>query len=106
MARYISTNKCYYILIMSVFAASFLLPSLSFAQQHSYAPNTDNDGGDEIRDCMQDMKKYCVSWSPLLFELENCLQDHMAQLTSACRSHLQSTDFKKYHNEQNNPLGF
>ena len=77
-----------------------LFLNFSFAQQHSYSPNTDNDGGEEIRDCAPDMKRFCSAWSPLLFELENCLQNHMSELTLACRSHFQSTDFKKYYKDE------
>lgn len=87
-------------------AIASLLPASSMAQQHSYSPNTDNDGGQQLSDCLQDTRKYCNAWSPLLFELENCLEDHMAQLSPACRSHLQSTDFRKYHREEDSSPGF
>jgi|694.fasta_scaffold06786_19 hypothetical protein len=76
-----------------------LFQSTSSAQQHSYAPNTDNDGGQQLSDCLQDTRKFCNAWSPLLFELENCLEDHITELSPACRSHLQNTDFRKYHRE-------
>lgn len=82
------------------------LTAPSMAQQHSYSPNTDNDGGQQLSDCLQDTRKFCNAWSPLLFELENCLEDHMTELSSACRSHLQNTDFRKYYKEENHSLGF
>ena len=91
--------------IMISIPLSFLtVPSM--AQQHSYSPNTDNDGGQQLSDCLQDTRKFCNAWSPLLFELENCLEDHMMELSPACRSHLQNTDFRKYHKEESRSLDF
>lgn len=78
----------------------------SIAQQHSYDPNTDNDSGQELADCGVDIAKYCKFWSPLLFELENCLQSHMETLRPACRAHLQTTDFRRYHTGQDPSSGF
>jgi len=95
-----------------IFSAIMISISFSFltapamAQQHSYSPNTDNDGGQQLSDCLQDTRKFCNAWSPLLFELENCLEDHMTELSPACRSHLQNTDFRKYYKEENHSLGF
>lgn len=91
--------------IMISIAFSFLTAP-SMAQQHSYSPNTDNDGGQQLSDCLHDTRKFCNAWSPLLFELENCLEDHMTELSPACRSHLQNTDFRKYYKEENHSLGF
>ena len=68
-------------------------------QQHSYAPNTDNDGGQEAYDCRDDIRRFCNGPSILLFELENCLEDHLSDLKSACREHLAATDFRKYHQD-------
>lgn len=95
--------------IMLAFMTSVMYPfmaSPSMAQQHSYSPNTDNDGGQQLSDCLQDTRKFCNAWSPLLFELENCLEDHMTELSPACRSHLQNTDFRKYYKDENHSLGF
>ena len=69
------------------------------AQQHSYDPNTDNDAGQQFGDCIKDITRYCKIWEPLLYELENCLQSHISQLTPTCRSHMQNTDFRKYHRD-------
>lgn len=74
-----------------------VLPINARAQQHSYAPNTDNDGGAEFRDCAVDIKRYCNAWGPLLYELENCLLAHETTLSNSCLSHLKNTDFRKYH---------
>jgi len=98
-----------FVKILSVIMISIVILFLtgsSMAQQHSYSPNTDNDGGQQLSDCLQDTRKFCNAWSPLLFELENCLEDHMTELSPACRSHLQNTDFRKYYKEENHSLGF
>lgn len=73
------------------------LPINASAQQHSYSPNTDNDGGAEFRDCAVDIRRYCNAWGPLLYELENCLLAHESALSNSCLSHLKNTDFRKYH---------
>lgn len=76
-----------------------LSSSPALTQQHSYAPNTDNDGGQEAYDCRDDIRRFCNGPSILLFELENCLEDHLSDLKSACREHLAATDFRKYHQD-------
>jgi len=76
------------------------MPKPACAQQHSYDPNTDNDDGQQFGDCLKDINKYCRFWEPLLYELENCLQSHITQLTPECRSHMQNTDFRKYHRDE------
>lgn len=86
------------IVICCLLIISTMNPAL--AQQHSYDPNTDNDDGQQYGDCLKDINKYCKAWALLLFELENCLQTHIAQLSPACRSHMQNTDFRKYHREE------
>lgn len=73
-------------------------PALS--QQHSFAPNTDNDGGQEAFDCRDDIRRFCNGPGILLFELENCLEDHTGDLKPACREHLAATDFRKYYQGQ------
>lgn len=90
------------ILPMIFFSSALFVGSvnLAYAQQHSYDPNTDNDGGQQFGDCFKDINKYCKVWAPLLYELENCLQSHITQLTSACRSHMENTDFRKYHRDE------
>ena len=81
-------------------------PKSAWAQQHSYDPNTDNDDGQQFGDCLKDINRYCKPWAPLLFELENCLQGHIAHLTPACRSHMENTDFRKYHSNEWRPPDF
>ena len=92
------TGVLYLMTICSLLIISSMQPV--HAQQHSYDPNTDNDGGQQFGDCLKDINKYCKAWAPLLFELENCLQSHITQLTSACRSHMENTDFRKYHRDE------
>lgn len=72
----------------------------ALSQQHSYDPNTDNDGGQQFGDCLKDINRFCKAWEPLLFELENCLQSHIESLTPACRSHMTNTDFRTYHRDE------
>lgn len=98
-------KKLSYIVAISSLALSlFTLPLL--AQQHSYAPNTDNDGGKQAYDCRDDIRRFCDGPSILLFEQENCLESHMDELKPACRQHLSSTDFRKYYQSEAHPLGF
>ena len=84
-------------LTLSILAISFMSASPALSQQHSYAPNTDNDGGQEAYDCRDDIRRFCNGPGILLFELENCLENHMADLKPACREHLAATDFSKYY---------
>ena len=87
-----------------------LVYSLSFspalAQQHSYDPNTDNDGGKQAYDCRDDIRRFCDGPGILLFEQENCLQSHMDELKPACRQHQSSTDFRKYYQSESHPFAF
>ena len=77
------------------------------AQQHSYDPNTDNDGGKQAYDCREDIRRFCDGLPGiLLFEQENCLESHMDELKPVCRQHLSSTDFRKYYQSEVHPLGF
>lgn len=89
-------------LIMGSLSMTLLSGNAAQAKQHSYDPNTDNDGGQEFGDCLTDINKFCKAWAPLLFELENCLQGHISYLTPTCRSHMENTDFQKYHNNLKN----
>jgi hypothetical protein len=84
-------------LILIILFMTHLSGNIAWAQQHSYDPNTDNDNGEQFGDCLRDIKKYCIEWEPLLFELENCLQQHITYLSSSCRKHMDNTDFRKYH---------
>ena len=77
------------------------------AQQHSYDPNTDNDGGKQAYDCRADIRRFCDGVPGiLLFEQENCLQSHMDELKPVCRQHMSSSDFRKYYQSEPHPLGF
>lgn len=84
-------------LVLSMLMISCISSSAATAQQHSYAPNTDNDGGQEAYDCRDDIRRFCNGPGILLFELENCLENHMSDLKPACREHLAATDFRKYY---------
>ena len=84
-----------------------LLASPTLAQQHSFDPNTDNDGGKQAYDCRGDIRRFCDGLPGiLLFEQENCLQNHMDELKPVCRQHMSSTDFRKYYQSEAHPLGF
>ena len=88
-------------LTLSLFSSPIL------AQQHSYDPNTDNDGGKQAYDCRADIRRFCDGLPGiLLFEQENCLQSHMDELKPVCRQHMSSTDFRKYYQSEAHPLGF
>ena len=84
-------------LILGILALSLISVSPALSQQHSFAPNTDNDGGEEAYNCRDDIRRFCNGPSILLFELENCLENHMSDLKPACRQHLAATDFRKYY---------
>ena len=84
-------------LILSTLVLSIISISPALSQQHSFAPNTDNDGGEEAYDCRDDIRRFCNGPGILLFELENCLENHMSDLKPACRQHLAATDFRKYY---------
>jgi hypothetical protein len=91
--------------ILGVTLSLFSSPIL--AQQHSYDPNTDNDGGKQAYDCRADIRRFCDGLPGiLLFEQENCLQSHMDELKPVCRQHMSSTDFRKYYQSEAHPLGF
>ena len=91
--------------ILGVTLSLFTSPIL--AQQHSYDPNTDNDGGKQAYDCRADIRRFCDGVPGiLLFEQENCLQSHMDELKPVCRQHMSSTDFRKYYQSEPHPLGF
>ena len=99
-------KKLSYIFGMSILAFT-LSTSITLAQQHSYDPNTDNDGGEQAYDCRADIRRFCDGVPGiLLFEQENCLQSHMDELKPVCRQHMSSSDFRKYYQSEPHPLGF
>jgi hypothetical protein len=95
----------YFALVSSLTFTLSAVPTL--AQQHSYDPNTDNDGGKQAYDCRADIRRFCDALPGiLLFEQENCLQSHMDELKPACRQHMSSTDFRKYYHGEAHPFEF
>ena len=87
------------ILSISLLVFGFACSGGAIAQQRSFAPNTDNDGGQQLYDCRSDIRKYCNGPGMLLFELEGCLSENVQLLSAACKEHIGATDFRKYHNK-------
>lgn len=93
------TNIIRAILLLALVSAA----APACAQQHSWSENTDNDGGEQLYDCLPDVRRFCGGNTLLLFEMENCLQGHMGQLRPACRAHMSATDFRQYYQEEAHP---
>ena len=54
-------------------------------------------GAAEIDACAKDAAKYCnddIMWQ---HEMEDCLREHMSQISKACRAQLKPFDFKQYY---------
>jgi hypothetical protein len=57
-------------------------------------------GAAEIDACAKDAAKYChddIMWQ---HEMEECLIQHMGQISKACRAQLQPFSFKQYYNQE------
>ncbi len=57
-------------------------------------------GAAEIDACAKDAAKYCnddIMWQ---HEMEDCLRQHGAQISKACRAQLKPFDFKQYYNQE------
>lgn len=57
-------------------------------------------GAAEIDACAKDAARYCnddIMWQ---HEMEECLTQHMSQISKACRAQLQPFSFKQYYNQE------
>ncbi len=72
---------------------------------NTWAGNTAEDMAEEKRACAADSAKFCGE-SILIFEMENCLKEHLRQLSKDCRNQLTPTDFRKYYRQDPHPLDF
>jgi hypothetical protein len=66
----------------------------------AWAGTVGEGGAAEITACGPDAAKYCnddIMWQ---HEMEECLQQHINQVSKACRAQLAPFSFKKYYNEE------
>lgn len=69
---------------------------------HAFARDyTAGEGGAaEIDACAKDAARYCnddIMWQ---HEMEECLLQHVGQISKACRAQLKPFDFKQYYNQE------
>lgn len=90
----------------SALAVLVSLNSLSFSTINSSARDyTSGEGGaSEIDACAIDASKYCHDEIMWQHEMEECLQQHINQISKACRAQIQPFSFKKYYNEEPHPF--
>ena len=78
------------------------LVTLALFNNHAFARDyTAGEGGpSEINACANDAAKYCnddIMWQ---HEMEDCLRQHLGQISKACRAQLKPFDFKQYYNSE------
>lgn len=79
-----------------------LLCSDVIAQQHSYSGVTAENIAEEQEACSADAIRFCAGNQMAIFEMESCLSRHTQQLSPACRDEIAPTDFRKYHDIEQN----
>ncbi len=78
-----------------------LMSAALFSNVASARDYTAGEGGAaEIDACAKDAANYCnddIMWQ---HEMEECLIQHMGQISKACRAQLQPFSFKQYYNQE------
>lgn len=86
----------------------FVLPVLlaigvcASAQARDYSAG--EGGASEIDACSRDAAKFCNDEIMWQHEMEECLRQHIDQISKACKAQLQPFSFKKYYNEEPHPF--
>lgn len=73
---------------------------------NTWAGNTAEDMVDEQDACRGDAYRFCGGNTIFIFEMENCLKQHMRRLSKPCRQMLAPTDFRKYYRAEPGPFDF
>ncbi|WP_457797160.1 hypothetical protein [Methylocystis sp. S23] len=87
-------------------ASASLIGAGQAAAQNTWAGNSAADYADEQNACYTDAYRFCGGNTVFIFEMENCLKEHLGQLSRPCRKLLSPTDFRKYYREEAHPFGF
>ncbi len=90
------------ILIAALCFSSGLAPAQAV---NTSAGSSAEDMAEEAQACGSDAAKFCGG-TILIFAMENCLKEHLRQLTKACRQQLMPTDFRKYRQQGPDLLDF
>lgn len=88
-----------YVRILSILLGLMTL-ALSFSEAVARDYTAGEGGPAEINACANDAAKYCdddIMWQ---HEMEDCLRQHMNQVSKACRAQLKPFDFKQYYNNE------
>ena len=77
-----------------------LLAGLIGSPAHARDYSAGEGGAAEIDACAKDAAKYCnddIMWQ---HEMEDCLREHIGQISKACRAQIKPFDFKQYYNSE------
>lgn len=61
-------------------------------------------GASEIDACARDAAKFCQDEIMWQHEMEECLRQHIDQVSKGCKAQIQPFSFKKYYNEEPHPF--
>jgi hypothetical protein len=90
------SRLCRAILVFTGFIALTVLSSHALARDYTAGEG----GAAEIDACAKDAAKYCnddIMWQ---HEMEDCLREHIGQISKACRAQIKPFDFKQYYNSE------
>lgn len=88
--------------IALIFLSANILCLDARAQQHSYSGVTAENIAEEQEACSADAVRFCGGNQMAIFEMESCLSRYTQKLSSACREEIAPTDFRKYHEIEQN----
>lgn len=77
---------------------------VSGAQSWARDYSAGEGGAAEIDACARDAAKFCHDEIMWQHEMEDCLRQHIDQVSKACRAQIQDFSFKKYYNEEAHPF--
>lgn len=87
-------------------ACCFVFVAGRAAAQNTWAGNLASDFAEEQNACYRDAYRFCGGNTIFVFEMENCLKEHLRQVSKPCRKLLSPTDFRKYYREEAHPFDF
>lgn len=92
----LESRKLRLMIALSAIATLILPANAALARDY-----TSGEGGaTEIDACANDAAKFCHDEIMWQHEMEECLQQHVSQISKACRAQIQPFSFKKYYNQE------
>lgn len=85
-----------------VLGMTFFLVSSAHTWGRDYSAG--EGGAAEIDACARDAAKFCNDEIMWQHEMEECLRQHINQVSKGCQAQIQDFSFKKYYNQEPHPF--